>query len=231
MQAQRSCGIRPFRSRSTFSGSVWRDQPRRRARRPTCVSTTTPSGAPKAFPRTTFAVFRPTPGSALSSAIVRGTSPPCCVTIAFAAPRIERPLALKNPVDRISRSIAPAGAAASAAASGNRAKSAGVTWLTRSSVHWAERIVETRSSSGEACSSEHPASGYAAESREIASATGAAGSLPLLAFVGLFFGRAMGAEDTRMRSVRVWDPPRNAPAVLARRFGAGYEVPACGVDR
>ncbi|HEX2122545.1 MAG TPA: hypothetical protein VHL59_12975 [Thermoanaerobaculia bacterium] len=34
------------------------------------------------MPSTTFAVFRPTPGSAVSSSIVRGTSPPWRSTMA-----------------------------------------------------------------------------------------------------------------------------------------------------
>ena len=77
IQVQRSFGMIRLRSRSAFTASVWRVQPRRRARRPTCVSTTTPSGVPQTFPRTTFAVLRPTPGRARRASIVRGTSPPC----------------------------------------------------------------------------------------------------------------------------------------------------------
>src|SRR5215217_2207045 len=58
----------------------------------TCVSTTTPSFAPKALPRTTLAVLRPTPGRATSSGIVRGTFPSCSSTRARAIPRKERAL-------------------------------------------------------------------------------------------------------------------------------------------
>ncbi len=50
-----------IKSRSTFTGSVCLVSPRRMLSRPTCVSTTTPDGMPKAVPRTTLAVLRPTP--------------------------------------------------------------------------------------------------------------------------------------------------------------------------
>ena len=50
-------------------------QPNRRASRPKCVSTVSP-GTPKAFPSTTFAVLRPTPGSVTRSSSRGGTSPP-----------------------------------------------------------------------------------------------------------------------------------------------------------
>ena len=46
---------------SALTGSVWAVQPKRRASRPKCVSTVMP-GMPKALPRTTLAVLRPTPG-------------------------------------------------------------------------------------------------------------------------------------------------------------------------
>ena len=49
----------------------------------------------------------------------------------------------KKPVERISSSTSACEPAARARASGYRAKSAGVTMLTRTSVHWAERIVAT----------------------------------------------------------------------------------------
>ncbi len=51
--------------------------PSRRLSRVTCVSTTTPVASPKAVPSTTFAVLRPTPGSATSCSMSRGTSPSC----------------------------------------------------------------------------------------------------------------------------------------------------------
>ena len=52
-----------------------------------------------------------------------------------------RVLARKNPVDRTSSSTCSGLAAASDAASGYAAKSAGVTMLTRASVLWADRMV------------------------------------------------------------------------------------------
>ena len=52
---------------------------------------------------------------------------------------------LKKPVDRINASTSSRSAAANSRGPGKRRKSAGVTRLTRSSVHCAERIVATRS--------------------------------------------------------------------------------------
>jgi hypothetical protein len=68
------------KSRSILSGVVSVVNPRRRVRRCTCVSTAIPCGRPKAFPNTTLAVFRPTPGSPRSASIVSGTAPLCCCT-------------------------------------------------------------------------------------------------------------------------------------------------------
>src|SRR5881394_1034624 len=56
-----SRGTSFINSCSIFSGSFWRDKPSRCDSRATCVSTTMPSFLPKAFPKTTFAVLRPTP--------------------------------------------------------------------------------------------------------------------------------------------------------------------------
>ena len=75
-------------------------------------------GTPSACPRTTLAVLRPTPGSATSASIVRGTSPPCVSTTSVAMPRSERDFARKNPVDWICGSSSPVVARASARASG-----------------------------------------------------------------------------------------------------------------
>src|SRR5262245_52336017 len=68
-------GISDPTSCSTFTGSSELVQPKRRASRPKCVSTVIP-GIPNAFPSTTFAVFRPTPGSVTRSLSRLGTSPP-----------------------------------------------------------------------------------------------------------------------------------------------------------
>ena len=54
----------------------------------------------------------------------------------------------RSPVERISASTSERSAAARAGAAGKRRNRAGVTWLTRASVHWAERIVATSSSKG-----------------------------------------------------------------------------------
>ena len=80
--------------------------------RATCVSTTTPSFFPKALPRTTFAVFRPTPGSVTRSSIVSGTRPPKRSTSAAAIPRTLFVLLRKKPVLRISSSKTAGSAAA-----------------------------------------------------------------------------------------------------------------------
>ena len=58
---QVSRGNRVHRSSSTFSGVFPDERARRRATRKMCVSTAR-AGTPKAFARTTLAVFRPTPG-------------------------------------------------------------------------------------------------------------------------------------------------------------------------
>ena len=56
-------------------GAVSLVQPKRRDNRPKCVSTVIP-GVSKAWPKTTFAVLRPTPGKVINSSRVRGSSPP-----------------------------------------------------------------------------------------------------------------------------------------------------------
>ena len=88
-----------------------------------------------------------------------GTSPSNRST--RAAPSLIRlsVLARKNPVGVISCSSSARSAAAYAAASGKRAKTCGVTVLTRLSVLWAERMVATNSSSGVVKSSSVWASG------------------------------------------------------------------------
>ena len=93
-----------------------------------------------------------------------GISPPWCSTTARAIPSNDFALLWKNPVGRISASSTAGLAAASARACGNRSKSAGVTMLTRASVHCAERIVATSNSYGFEKSSSQVASGYAAAS-------------------------------------------------------------------
>ncbi len=55
----------------------------------------------------------------------------------------ERALLLKNPVERMSLANSSCEALAKSSMAGYFLKSPGVTLLTRSSVHWAERIVAT----------------------------------------------------------------------------------------
>lgn len=61
-----------MRSNSILTGSSFWVNPRRRVRRFTWVSTVMP-GVLNAWPRTTLAVFRPTPGSFIRSSRVSGT--------------------------------------------------------------------------------------------------------------------------------------------------------------
>jgi hypothetical protein len=138
-------GTTAISARSIRTGSRCRVSPRRRATRVMWVSTTIPEAIPQPAPSTTLAVFRPTPGSAVSAAMVHGTSPPWRSTRARAHPWRARALARKNPVERMTAWICGRGAAARAAASGHRRNSAGVTRLTRVSVDWAERMVAIRS--------------------------------------------------------------------------------------
>jgi hypothetical protein len=115
-----------------------------------CVSTGN-AGIPNACTITTPAVLWPTPGSVSSISRSAGTRPPCSATRRLA--RAERFLAFcgASPQLRISRSIVATGRRASASGVGARAKSAGVTWLTRTSVHCAESTTETSSVKGSSC--------------------------------------------------------------------------------
>ena len=88
----------------SFPAPVSFVSPRRRESRVTCVSTTTPALMPKALPKTTFAVLRPTPASACSSSIVRGTSPPNFSTSAAQQALMFFALLRKKPVDLMARS-------------------------------------------------------------------------------------------------------------------------------
>src|SRR5438132_1687657 len=78
-------GSNACRSSSILSGSSLVVRPRRPESRRTWVSTKI-AGLSKAVPSTTFAVFRPTPGSARSSSIVCGTRPSWCSTSDRATP-------------------------------------------------------------------------------------------------------------------------------------------------
>ena len=114
-----------------------------------------------------------------------GTSPPNRSTTAVAMPTRLRVLARKKPVGRMSSSTSSTGAAASEAASGNRANSAGVVLLTRSSVHWADRMVAARSWNASRWSRAHSSAavpGYRSPSRSFTTRARPAGVR----------GRAMG---------------------------------------
>ena len=87
-----AAGTRFVRSRSILTGSVSVLRPRRRLRRLTWVSTGNP-GTPKALPRMTLAVLRPTPFSATNSSMVVGTSPPWRSTSCRQQSRMLRALA------------------------------------------------------------------------------------------------------------------------------------------
>ena len=87
--------------------------------------------------------------------MAEGTSPPKRSTTPWAMPTRLRALARKNPVERISVSTSARSAAASDGASGYRANSAGVVRLTRTSVHWAERMVAASSWKASSWSSAH----------------------------------------------------------------------------
>ena len=72
---------------STFTGSFSLVQPNRRESRPKWVSTVIP-GISNACPRTTFAVFLPTPGSVINFSNVFGTSPSKSLSIFVVSPLI-----------------------------------------------------------------------------------------------------------------------------------------------
>src|ERR1039457_1621958 len=117
--------------------------------RKTWVSTTTPSALPNETPRTTLAVLRAAPGMVMSSARVWGTWPLNSETTLRAAPWMDFALLWKKPVVRIIFSSSARGAVDIAWGGGKSLNNSGVSMLTRMSVHWAERIVATRSSQGE----------------------------------------------------------------------------------
>lgn len=77
--------------------------------------------------------------------MVCGTLPWNSSVMTRPAPWIDFALLRKKPVVRISSSNSGREAAAIALGVGKALKSAGVTRLTRTSVHWADKIVATRS--------------------------------------------------------------------------------------
>ena len=111
-----------------------------------CVSTTVEPGTRNTSPRIRFAVLRPTPGSAVSSSIVRGSSPPYFVSNTCAQATMSRALARKKPQEWTYCSTSATSASAKLSSVGKRSNSAGVIWLTRSSVHCAASRTESSSS-------------------------------------------------------------------------------------
>ncbi len=153
-------------SASTFSASSAVVQPKRRARRPKCVSTVIP-GTPKALPSTTLAVLRPTPGSVTRSSRRPGTLPSKRSRSAADSPSSDFVLARKKPVGRISSSSSSGGIAAMSSGVGQTANRRGVVWLTRRSVVWADSTVATSSSKGLVKSSSGWAYGYSSASSRL----------------------------------------------------------------
>ena len=78
--------------------------------------------------------------------MLRGTSPPKSLMIFRAAPTSDFDLLRKKPVVRMSSSNSSGWSEAKASGVGYFWKSTGVTMLTRTSVHCAERMVATSSS-------------------------------------------------------------------------------------
>src|ERR1017187_4391272 len=148
ISVQSACGTSCINSCSIFTASFSFVRPRRVESRVTCVSTTTPTLMSNALPRTTFAVLRPTPASACSSSIVRGTSPRNFSTSAAQQALMFFALLRKKPVDLMAASISANGASAKSLALRYFLNSSVVTMFTRLSVHCAERIVATSSCSG-----------------------------------------------------------------------------------
>src|SRR5581483_11642589 len=145
-KVHRSWGIIAIRSCSIFFGSSCFVSSRRRDKRCTCVSTTTPSFRLNHVPRTTLAVLRATPGSVSRSSMLSGTLPPKSLTTFLAAPTTDFDLLRKNPVERTSGSSSSGRKAAKSCTVGYFLKITGVTLFTFTSVDWAERMVATSNS-------------------------------------------------------------------------------------
>ena len=203
---------RPGPPRSARGPST-RSHPRRNETRPTCVSTGS-AGTPKQAPRRIEAVFRPTPGRAVSSSIVRGTRP----SMAFQRGRRTVPGSLSPCSGRSLWTERPPRSPpwldfAKAAGSGQERNSAGVTPFTRSSVHCAARTVATSSSNGLRWSRRTRAPGYALARKARTSFTGAA-PFPGVTWrspgagAGGTAARGVGTPCTSRRTAAQADAPR-----------------------
>lgn len=115
----------------------------------------------KICPRTTLAVFRPTPGRAISDSMSDGSSPLCTSRSRLAVLLMCFAFILKKPVGRTASSNKRISASAKSFNEGNCANSTRVTKLTRASVHCAERIVAKSSCHGSPYSKkQRPSHGY-----------------------------------------------------------------------
>ena len=102
---------------------------------------------------TTLAVLWPTPGNSSRPSKVSGTSPRCLSTMIRESSEIARAFCGESPQGRMIRWMSATGTRIIAAGVSARAKSAGVVWFTRLSVHRAERTTATRSVKASRCTS------------------------------------------------------------------------------
>src|SRR5258708_357020 len=115
---------------------------------------------PNQLPSTTLAVLRATPVMVSSLCISSGTLPAYSLTTFCALPMTDFALLRKKPVERISGSSCSGVSTAKSFGVGYLRNRMGVTILTRTSVHWAERMVATRSSHGLVCVRAQVTPGY-----------------------------------------------------------------------
>lgn len=106
------------------------------------------AGVLKAWMRTTEAVLCPTPGRASRSCKVLGTWELCCETRILERLEMAEALRLERPQGLMIFCMTSMGRVAMDWGVSARAKRWGVTWLTRLSVHWAERRTEMRRVNG-----------------------------------------------------------------------------------
>ena len=92
---------------------------------------------------TTEAVLWPTPGRASRAVKSAGTSPPCFSTRMELSFEMAADFVGESPQGRMMAKISSTGMWRIFSAVSARAKRAGVTWLTRRSVHCAERSTAT----------------------------------------------------------------------------------------
>ena len=141
-----------------------------------------------------------------------------------AAPINDLALLRKKPVEWIASSTSLWSAPAKASGVGKRSNSGGVTRLTRSSVHCAERIVATSSSHGVRNVSEHLASGYSTRRRRTIARARAEGSLVRVTLAMRAGQVGAGAEQTQRRTALAHQFRRRwAPGARQSRLHTGFE--------